>query len=109
MNEAAQVPQVALPGCVQYRTGAQKQQAFHERMIHCVIHDGNQRERRRCAHPDACEYDRKAKAGKHDPDVFDGGIGQQTFHVGLCRGEDNPIQRAEEPEESGNRPHHHSG
>ena len=67
-------------------------------MIHCVIHDGNQRERRRGPHVHAGEYDRQAEAGKQDPDVFDGGIGKQTFHVGLCSGEHNSIQRAEEPE-----------
>ena len=42
MDEAAEVPQIALPGGVQYGTRAQKQQALHERMIHRVIHDGNQ-------------------------------------------------------------------
>ena len=76
----------------------EKQQTLHERMIHRVIHDGNQGEYRRCAHADARKHDRKPKSGKHDSDVFDRGIGQQPFHIGLRGGKHDAIQRAEQPE-----------
>ena len=56
------------------------------------------RESRRRAHLNTREHDRESEAGKHDPDIFNGRIGQQTFHVGLCGGENDPIQSAEEPE-----------
>ena len=64
MNEAAEVPQVAFPGGVQYGARAQKQQALHERMIDGVIHDGDQRERRRRAHLNTREYDRESESGE---------------------------------------------
>ncbi len=98
MDEAAEVPQIAFAGRVQYRTRAQEQQALHERMVHGVIHDGNQGERRGSAHADTGEYDRQPEAGKQDPDVFDGGIGEQPLHVGLRSRENDPVQRAEQPE-----------
>ena len=39
-------------------------------MIECVVHNGNQRKRRRRVHTDAREDDRQSEAGKHDPNVF---------------------------------------
>ena len=98
MDEAAEVPEVALAGGVQHRAGAEKQQTLHERVIHRVIHDRNQGERRGGAHAHAGEHDREAETGEHDADVFDGGIGEQTLHIRLRGREHDAIQRTEQAE-----------
>ena len=92
------MPEVAFAGCVQYRACAQEQETLHERVVHRVVHHGNQRERGGGPHVDAREYDRKPEAGEHDSDVLDRGVGEQTLHIGLRGREHDPVQGAEQPE-----------
>ena len=72
MDETAEVSEVAFTGGVQYGASSQKQQTLHERVVHRVVHDRDQGERRRGAHARTGEDDGESESREQDPDILDG-------------------------------------
>ena len=89
MNQSAEPAEIPFTGGVQDRPGAEEQQALHERVIEGVIQHRDQRERSEFGHAYPVKDDGQADASEQHADVFDGRIGEQTFHVRLHCGEDH--------------------
>ena len=110
MDETAEVPEVALPGRVNDRARSQKQQTLHERMIHRVIHDGDQGERRRGAHVRTGEDDREPETGEHEPDCSRWSEYASRCFISVCAAaKTTPYSALNRPRARGARPHHHTG
>jgi len=83
---------------VQHGTGAEEQQALHERVVEGVIQHRDQGQRRERLHADALEHDGEADTGEQHADVLDRRVREQPLHVRLHGREDDAEQGRGQPE-----------
>ena len=86
-QQSAEPIHVARSRAVLHRSGSQKQEAFEQRMIDHVQERAQKSQNRHRGNFIADAEHPHAESHRDDPDIFDAGIGQQSFQIMLGQGE----------------------
>ena len=93
VDQATELAEVALLGCMQHRARREKQEAFEKRVVERVIEHCRQRDRGKQRLVVGLEQYRQADPCDDDADVFDRRVREEALHVGLHCGEYHAEQR----------------
>ena len=91
-HQATQAAEIALAGRMQHGTCADEEKALEEGMIEALVEHRRQRQRGKHWHRVGAEQDGDTNADEHEPQIFDRGVREQAFHVGLHGTEDDAVQ-----------------
>ena len=83
---------------MEHGTGTHEEQTLEEGVVHNMVKAGAKGQCGEIEHAVGLEEKREADGGQQQPDILDGGIGQQPLHVHLYGGEDHPKERGGQAE-----------